>query len=100
VEKGIVPNKTITDALNKDKSDRYMISYQRVGRKLTALGFEKVKTGTGASAIVWDTELLKRIKDAYGLEETSETSEMPMESVPKDLLADVSDVSDPLDLQF
>ncbi len=100
VEKGIVPNKTITDALNKDKSDRYMISYQRVGRKLTALGFEKVKTGTGASAIVWDTELLKRIKDAYGLEETSETSEIPMESAPKDLLADVSDVSDPLDLQF
>ena len=94
VEKGIVPTKTITDVLNKDKSERYEISYQRVGRKLTALGFEKVKTGTGASAIVWDMELLKRIKDAYGLEETSDTSETLIESTPKDLLSGVSDVSD------
>ena len=100
VEKGIVPNKAITDALNKDKSDRYVISYQRVGRKLTALGFDKVKTGTGASAIIWDTELLKRLKDSYGLEETSETSERAYLNELPSGVSDVSDVSDPLDLPF
>lgn len=37
------------------------------------MGFGKVRTNNGASAIVWDEEKLERIKDSYGLHQTSET---------------------------
>ena len=77
VVRGILPAKKITDYLNRGRSEQYQLSYQRVGRRLTALGFSKGKTGTGAVGIHWNDEQLVQLMEAYGLTETSETSETP-----------------------
>jgi len=81
VEAGILPVKRITDALNEEKQDRYKFSYQRIGRKLDALGFSKAKTSTGSSAIVYDTEKVRLLSNKYGLQETSETPETPVRTI-------------------
>lgn len=73
VDKGMLSVKEITDSFNEDRSDKYKVTYQRIGRRLSAMGFGKVRTSNGASAIVWDEEKLVRIKESYGLSETSET---------------------------
>jgi hypothetical protein len=98
VEKGIMPVKLITDTFNEGKPENIKTTYQRIGRKLAALGFKKGKTGDGASAILWDEEKFMRIFSSYGLGKTSETpgtSETP-EEAPSDTtdISDHSDVSD------
>jgi len=75
VKKGILPVKTITDTFNEGKSENIQITYQRMGRKLAALGFKKGKTGDGASAILWNEEKFMRILSSYGLGKTSEIPE-------------------------
>jgi hypothetical protein len=92
VSKGILPVKTITDAFNDDKSENARFTYQRIGRKLMALGFKKGKTGEGASAILWDEQKFMRIFSAYGLGEISETPETS--DKPKNVHADKPDISD------
>ncbi|TSA08384.1 MAG: hypothetical protein D4R73_08550 [Deltaproteobacteria bacterium] len=92
VEKGILPVKSITDTFNEGKSENARFTYQRMGRKLKSLGFEKGTTGDGASAILWDEEKFMRIFPAYGLGETSETPEMS--ETPENAPSDAPDVSD------
>jgi hypothetical protein len=58
VKTGILPVKTITDTLNQGKSKESRLTYPRIGRFLSTLGFKKVKTGSGASAIIWDEDLI------------------------------------------
>jgi len=94
VDKGMLPVKEITDSFNEDRSDKYKVTYQRIGRRLSAMGFGKVRTSNGASAIVWDAEKLERIKDSYGLSKTSETPDTS--DTPKDPY--VTDVSCDTDL--
>jgi DNA primase catalytic core len=94
VDKGMLPVKDITDSFNEDRSDKYKVTYQRIGRRLSAMGFSKVRTSNGASAIVWDEEKLERIKDSYGLSKTSETPDTS--DTPKDPY--VTDVSCDTDL--
>jgi hypothetical protein len=91
VDKGMLPVKDITDSFNEDRSDKYKVTYQRIGRRLSAMGFSKVRTSNGASAIVWDAEKLERIKDSYGLSKTSETpdtSDTPKDSYVTDVSCD------------
>ncbi|MCM8797710.1 MAG: substrate-binding domain-containing protein, partial [Candidatus Omnitrophica bacterium] len=95
VDKGMLSVKDITDSFNEDKSDKYKVTYQRIGRRLSAMGFGKVRTSSGASAIVWDEEKIERIKDSYGLRETSETPDI---SDTPDGEPDVTDVSCDTDL--
>lgn len=99
VDKGMLSVKEITDNFNEDKSDKYKVTYQRIGRRLSAMGFGKVRTNNGASAIVWDEEKLERIKDSYGLHQTSETpdtSDMPDdESYVTDVSGDTDDSQRP-----
>jgi DNA primase catalytic core len=92
VDKGTLSVKEITDRFNEDRSDKYKVTYHRVGRRLSAMGFSKVRTSNGASAIVWDMEKLERLKGSYGLHETSETPDMP--DLPCD--ADISGDTDVL----
>ncbi|MBU2540928.1 MAG: toprim domain-containing protein [Candidatus Omnitrophica bacterium] len=95
VDKGMLPVKEITDSFNEDRSDKYKVTYQRIGRRLSAMGFSKVRTSNGASAIVWDEEKLERIKDSYGLSKTSEipdTSDTPKDPYVTDVSCD-TDVS-------
>jgi hypothetical protein len=56
VRTGILPVKTITDTFNQGKSKESQLTYPRIGRFLSTLGFKKAKTGSGASAIIWDEE--------------------------------------------
>jgi len=77
VVRGILPVKTITDYLNRGRSEQYRLSYQRVGRRLTILGFSKGKTASGAVGIHWNGEQIVQLMEAYGLIKTSETSETP-----------------------
>lgn len=76
VNKGALAVKDITEALNDGKPDKYQVSYQRVGRRLAAMGFRRTRTGPeGASAVILDEAFIERLKLTYGLQKTSETSE-------------------------
>ncbi|MFH1900840.1 MAG: hypothetical protein ABIK26_01155 [Candidatus Omnitrophota bacterium] len=76
---GALPVKKITDALNDGKQEKFQFSYQRIGRRLAAMGFRKAKTRDGASAIIWDEKSIELMKGKYGLKETSVSSEMQRE---------------------
>jgi len=95
VERGILSIKLITDTFNEDKQDRFQITYQRVGRRLSAMGFKKGKNPDGASAIIWDSESIERMEETYGLRKTSETSET---SETSDYSTDDTDVSGDTDV--
>ncbi|MCX6834942.1 MAG: hypothetical protein NTW07_07385 [candidate division Zixibacteria bacterium] len=97
VDKGILPIKLITDTLNAGKEERYTITYQRVGRRLAALGFSKARTGDGGSALVWSDDVLARVRTAYGQIDSSETSDSSGEnyrSEPESVVTDDSDDSE------
>jgi hypothetical protein len=81
VERGILPVKKITDAFNEGKSEKGQMTYQRVGRWLSAMGFKKARACDGASAIIWDDESIERMKEKYVLRKTSETSDRSETSI-------------------
>ncbi len=58
VKNGILPLKTITDAFNQARSKQGRLTYRRMTRLLSAMGFTRAKTPNGCSAIIWDDELL------------------------------------------
>jgi hypothetical protein len=60
VKNGILPLKTIADAFNQGRSKESRLSYHRIARLLSAIGFRKVKTHGGYSAIIWDDKLLSQ----------------------------------------
>jgi hypothetical protein len=58
VKNGILPVKLITDAFNQGRSKESKLTYHRIGRLLSSMGFRKAKTRTGTYAILWDDRLL------------------------------------------
>jgi len=60
VKNGILPVKTITDAFNQGRSKESQLTYPRIGRLLSTMGFRKAKTQNGSSAIIWDDNLLSQ----------------------------------------
>ena len=60
VKNGILPVKTITDTFNQGRSKESRLSYHRIGRLLSTMGFRKAKTQNGSSAIIWDDKLLSQ----------------------------------------
>jgi hypothetical protein len=58
VKNGVLPVKIITDTFNQGKSKECRLTYHRVGRLLTKMGFRKAKTPNGCYAILWDDDLL------------------------------------------
>lgn len=77
VSGGILPNKAITDCVNKDKPEREKLSYQKMGHITKAMGFMKGSDSHGNAAIMWDEELIRRLSMEYGLKKTPETPETP-----------------------
>jgi DNA primase catalytic core len=78
VERGSLSVKEITEKYNSGKeTEREKITPQRVGRRLAAMGFQKVKTGNGSAAIRWDRSVIAQMCATYGIEQSSETPEMP-----------------------
>ena len=80
VNRSTLPVKEITDALNTGKADKYQLSYQRVGRSLSAMGFKKIKTVEGSSGIIFDEDAIERLKASYGLH-IKETPVIPVTPV-------------------
>jgi hypothetical protein len=60
VKNGVLPVKTITDAFNQTKSEECHITYQRVGRLLSTMGFQKAKAGNN-SAIFWNDKQIDQM---------------------------------------
>jgi hypothetical protein len=60
VKNGILPVKTITDTFNQGKSKESRLTYHRIGRLLSTMGFRKARTQNGSSAIIWDDNLLSQ----------------------------------------
>jgi hypothetical protein len=58
VKNGILPVKLITDTFNQGRSRESRLTYHRIGRLLSNMGFTKAKTRTGTYAILWDNDLL------------------------------------------
>jgi hypothetical protein len=60
VKNGTLPVKTITDTFNQGRSKESRLSYRRIGRLLSTMGFRKVKTHDNTCAILWDDKLLSK----------------------------------------
>ena len=65
LKNGILPLKLIADlktqnsgTFNQERSKQTRLSYQRIARLLSKIGFRKVKTHGGRSAILWNDKLL------------------------------------------
>jgi len=63
VTNGILPVKTITDTFNQNRSKESQLTYSRLGRLLSTMGFRKAKTPNGCSAILWNDQLLTQDAD-------------------------------------
>ena len=60
LKNGILPLKPIADAFNQGRSKESRLSYHRIARLLSTMGFRKVKTHGGYSAIIWDDKILSQ----------------------------------------
>ena len=70
----MLPVKTITDSFNQGKCKESQLTYQRIGRILSAMGFAKGRVGSN-SGILWDQENIERLEKIYGLHQTQEARE-------------------------
>jgi hypothetical protein len=94
VQRGILPVKRITDALNEDLTEREKLTYHKVGRRLWALGLDRGDTGNNTAALVWNEKKIVQISCAYGVKEIPEIPEGQAESsFPDGCFAGVSDIS-------
>jgi hypothetical protein len=64
VKNGMLPVKTITDAFNEGKSKECHLTYQRIGRLLSTMGFQKARAGNN-TAILWNEEKIDQMIDAF-----------------------------------
>ena len=67
----------ITIRYNQGRSEKYHSSNTSIGRRLSAMGFEKVRLNDGSMAIYYDEDKILKLKDKYGLGKPSEGSEPP-----------------------
>ena len=88
----ILPIEKITQGLNSNRPERFSTSPQKIGRILTSMGFEKAKTSSGNSAIVWNEELITGLKRRYGLETIPVTPVTPVNSSEDTGITGVTDV--------
>lgn len=75
--RGTLPLNEIADKINDGKPDRYKFSNRRIGSFLSSLGFQKGHGDNGNVVILFDGELLSRLKARYGLSQRSERSGAP-----------------------
>jgi len=64
VKNGMLPVKAITDAFNQGKSKECQLTYQRIGRLLSTMGFQKGKAGNN-SAILWNEEHIDQMVETF-----------------------------------
>ena len=88
VTNGTLPVKTITDYFNYGKSNESRLSYSRLGRLLSGMGFRKTRTSNGCSAIFWDDQLLSNespgVPESCQKDPAEDSSTLPNDpSLPK-----------------
>lgn len=82
VENGKLSTQAVTEAFNEGLPEKEQVSSRFIGRKVSALGFEKCRVGErGQAGFFWDEKLIERLKMRYSLKLTSETSEISETSV-------------------
>jgi hypothetical protein len=77
VKNGALPVKTITDYFNYGKSEESRLTYHRVGRILSNLGFRKARTHNGSYAILWDDNLLLWRASNHSWQASSQSANEP-----------------------
>jgi len=75
VRGGVLPVKTITDALNAELPERSRFSTRKVGWRLKALGMERARMNDGSRGIRWNEVQLRTLCQKYGVELTPEMPE-------------------------
>jgi DNA primase catalytic core len=66
-----LPNKLITEALNRGRDEKSKLTPSKVGKTIASLGFKKRKNPDGNMAVVWDEDLLRNAMESYGLVDES-----------------------------
>jgi hypothetical protein len=65
-DKGRITTETITEVFNSGLSENEKEKIWFIGRKVTALGFEKCRVGSsGKAGYFWDKKLVERLKSRY-----------------------------------
>ena len=82
LKNGVLPLKPIADTFNQERSEESRLSYQRIARLLSKIGFRKAKTHGGYSAILWDEKLLppnafSKTDDSRPLDDSKKTENDP-----------------------
>lgn len=65
VENGKFSTQAITEAFNQGLSEKEQGTSRFIGRKVTALGFEKCRLSGGPSGFFWDNKHVERLKARY-----------------------------------
>jgi hypothetical protein len=65
VDGGKISTRSITDKFNEGLPEKEQVTSRFVGRKVTALGFEKCRLTGGPSGYYWDAKLIDRLKSRY-----------------------------------
>lgn len=65
----------ITIKINERQPEGYKFRNTTIGRKLSALGFEKIRISGGKMAITYNPEKIYKIRCSYGLEKPSQPSQ-------------------------
>ena len=92
VDKGVLPISVITEEVNRERTTKFQFTSQRIGKIVTALGFDRARMSDGKAAIIWDDNKIEIFKKRYDISEPSVTS------VTSELLTRQADVTDVPDL--
>jgi len=65
VEKGKISTRAITEAFNEGLPEKEQVNSSFIGRKVSALGFEKCRLTGGVSGYFWDSKLVERLRKRY-----------------------------------
>ncbi len=72
---GLLPVRLVTEKLNEGRLDKDRVSDQKVGWRLRSLGFQKGQRQETGATIQWDGNKLTRTMVAYGLQETTDSTD-------------------------
>lgn len=75
VEQGKLTVSQITEEFNVGVQEKYRSNSGSIGRRLNAMGFKKTRVADGKMAMVWNDEMIERLRVSHGLETSSETSD-------------------------
>ncbi|SRR5579871_3853177 len=67
LENGVLAVKAVTETFNEERSEREHLTPNRVGRMLQGMGFHRGRVSNGAAGIIWDQNLIQRLKETYGV---------------------------------